>query len=317
MRAAEGSRLLGIGSAQPDRAVSAADLGRPFGKPAAWINARTGIRSLRRVRARADLFALAHTAAVRALDDANCTSAGIDLVIAASCSVSGGTKELARSIAHGVGVRGGHLDLNAACSGFCYALGVADGLIRTGAARYVLIVAAEAMSSIVDEADLGTSIIFADGAGAAVIGPSVPAESGIGPTVWGSDGAGAGLIEFESTGRYLRMQGQEVFRWAVDTVPGIASAACDRAGVELRDLDVLVPHQANLRIIDAVRRRLDLRDDVVVATDITESGNTSAASVPIALDKLRRCGAVRPGNLALLLGFGAGLAHAAQVVRLP
>jgi 3-oxoacyl-[acyl-carrier-protein] synthase-3 len=310
------SRLFGLGSAQPAHRVTAAELGRRFGKSAAWVEARTGIRELRRVRDRRELPDLARSAAVRALADAHIAASEVDLVLAASCSATH-RQSLAARVAADLGTPGGHLDLNAACSGFCYALASADALIRAGSARYVLVVAAESMSSIIDADDLATSVVFGDGAGAAVVGPVVEGDPGIGPTVWGSDGARGDLIDFDGSGRYLRMRGQEVFRWAVDAAPDIAYAACERAKVGLRDIDVFIPHQANLRIIDAVVRRLDFRHDVVVATDVVESGNTSAASVPIALDKVRRQHRLPRRATALLVGFGAGLAHAAQVVRLP
>jgi 3-oxoacyl-[acyl-carrier-protein] synthase-3 len=315
---AHGARLIGLGSSQPDRLVSAGDLGRPFGKSADWVQTRTGIRSLRRVESGVELIELACKAAVGALDDAGITADRLDLVIVANCSSTEREQPLAASLVDRLGARCAHFDLNAACSGFCYALSTADALIRVGSTEHVLIVAAETMSSIVDENDLATSIVFGDGAGAVVVGRADSLSGRIGPAVWGSDGKRSELIEFDRDhGRFLRMRGQEVFRWAVDSVPDIARAACQRAGVAMRDIDVFVPHQANLRIIDAVVRRLALRPDVLVATDITESGNTSAASIPIALDRLRNAGQLPSNGLALLAGFGAGLAHAAQVVRLP
>ncbi|MGH8859654.1 MAG: 3-oxoacyl-[acyl-carrier-protein] synthase III C-terminal domain-containing protein, partial [Jatrophihabitantaceae bacterium] len=189
--------------------------------------------------------------------------------------------------------------------------------IRTCAARHVLVVAGEQMSRLIDPADLGTSIIFGDGAGAAVVGPASAGRTGIGPIVSGSDGSQAGLIACDSAAPgFLRMAGQHVFRWAVEHMPGVAREACRRAGVALSDIDVFVPHQANLRIIDAVARTLGL-DNALVADDVTVSGNTSAASIPIALTRLIERRRVRSGHLALLLGFGAGLAYAGQVVELP
>lgn len=297
--------------------MSADDLGRPFGKAGAWVEARTGIRQLRRARSADDLPDLAYEAATRALADADIAAAQVDLVIVASCSSLTRHRALSEVLVQRLGTRCGYLDLNAACSGFCYSLSVADSMIRTGSAEHVLVVAAEHMSGMVDPKDLATAIVFADGAGAAVLGPSGTEQPGVGPTVWGSAGERRDLIDFDHFGQFLRMRGPEVFRWAVDAVPEIARAACERARVRLEDVDVFVPHQANLRIIEAVVRRLPLRSDAVVATDVAESGNTSAASVPIALDKLRRSGSVSAGALGLLVGFGAGLAHAAQVVRLP
>ena len=304
-----GSRLLGLGAAQPEHAVTSAELGAPFGKNAEWIRARTGIRALRRINTSAGLRELAEGAAADALEAAAVDGPEIDLVITASCSA---TDELAAA-ARGVARAAGWLQINAACSGFCYALQAADVLIRAGSARKVLVIAAERMSRLLDAADLGTSIIFGDGAGAAVLGPST-GGAGVGPTVSGSDGSRSRLIEV--TGGRLHMAGPEVVRWAVEQVPVVAREACARAGVDLGEIDVFVPHQANLRIIDAVTRALRLQR-AVIADDITTSGNTSAASIPLALVKLLADGRARAGDVALLTGFGAGLSYAAQVVVLP
>ena len=206
-------------------------------------------------------------------------------------------------------------DLNAACAGFAYSLATADALVRDGAATTVLVVAAEHMTGIVDPDDLGTSIIFGDGAGAAVLTAAPDDGVYIGPPAWGSDGAAADLIAIPTGELYLTMGGRQVFRWAVEQMPDLARQACKLAGVSLEDIDVFVPHQANARIVDAVTTALGL-DEAVVSRDVTVSGNTSAASIPIALAKLRERGHHR-GELALLMGFGAGLTYAAQVVRLP
>ena len=311
-----GSALRSVGSCQPENRISSAELGAPFGKPADWIEGRTGIRSLRRLDARTTLIDMAAQAACTALDRAMVAAADIDVLLVASCSANRTPgDDLAAALARRLGTRAAPLGINAACSGFCYALSMADSLIRTGLARHVLIVAAEAMSDVLDGSDLGTSIIFGDGAGAAVVAASDDGRPAIGAPVWGSDGARADLIAIED--KALRMRGPDVFRWAVESVPEIAARACAQVGVAVEEIDVFVPHQANLRITDAVVRKLRLRADAVVATDIVESGNTSAASIPIALDRLLTTGAVPSEALALLVGFGAGLAHAAQVVRLP
>jgi 3-oxoacyl-[acyl-carrier-protein] synthase-3 len=238
----------------------------------------------------------------------------VDFIMTASCSARAGSsqgEEIAQRLLPGIPT----IELNIACGGFCYALASADAMIRTGQAHNVLIVAVEQMSSLIDPADLGTSIIFGDGAGAAVVGAS-PGQ-GIGPVVWGSDGAQSELIACEPTENgMLQMQGQSVFRWAVETLPGLALEACRRAGVGIHDIDVFVPHQANLRIIESVAQKLGI-EDVVTATDITDTGNTSAASIPLALARLVEEGRTKAGQLALLAGFGAGLAYAAQVIELP
>ena len=306
-----GSRLLAVAGARPTLSVDAAELGAPYGKDAAWVNARTGIDTVRRVGPDDDIAELAIRAGREAVRAAG---VDVDFVVTATCSAPPGPRRndaVAAALAPGIP----HVELNVACSGFCYALASADAMIRTGQAEHVVVVAAEQMSRYLDPADLGTSIIFGDGAGAAVLGPAD--EPGVGPVVWGSDGSQAQLIACDSDGEnYLRMQGQSVFRWAVELVPRIAAEACRRAGVALSDIEVFVPHQANLRIIDAVARRLGL-EHAQIADDVTSTGNTSAASVPLALEALTAAGRARSGALALLVGFGAGLAYAAQVVRLP
>jgi 3-oxoacyl-[acyl-carrier-protein] synthase-3 len=308
-----GSRLLGFGAAQPDTQVTAEELGRPFGKSEEWVRTRTGICSVRRFADPKELRTLADAAARNALSSAGLVANDIDLLITASCSA-----EIDDPFGSSAAPHAARLRLNAACSGFAYAISAADGLIRTGSARRVLVVAAEHMSRLLDPDDLGTSIIFGDGAGAAVLGSVDDTdEIGVGPAVIGSDGVRRDLIRCEPGARQtLRMTGQEVFRWAVSHVPGVAREACRRAGVALADIDVFVPHQANLRIIDAVVRSLGI-GNAVVADDIIVSGNTSAASIPIAATRLLESGRARAGQLALFVGFGAGLAYAAQVVRLP
>lgn len=311
---AAGARLRSVAASRPATSVSGAELGEPFGKDAEWIATRTGIRSLRRLAPGEQLASHAVDAAGKAIAEAALAPDEIDLVITATCSANTRPgRTLGEQVAEQLDLRARVMDVNAACAGFSYALAAADAEVRSGEAHHVLILAAEEMSRIVDPADLATSIIFGDAAAAAVV--SASDEPGIGPAIWGSAGQSRDMIITQD--RRLRMQGSEVFRWAVEIAPRLAHAACERAGVTTRDLDVVLLHQANLRIIDAAVRHLDLRDDVVIARDVIDSGNTSAASIPLALDALRRRGDVPGDALALLAGFGAGLAYAAQVVRLP
>jgi 3-oxoacyl-[acyl-carrier-protein] synthase-3 len=307
-----GSRLLSVAGVRPAGVVTGEQLGAPFGKSGEWVETRTGITSLRRLGAHEDIVDLAVQSGQSAVQRAG---VDIDFVVTATCSAppgSGINQAVASRLAPGTP----NIEINIACSGFSYAVAAADAMIRTGSARHVAVVAAEHMSRYLDPADLGTSIIFGDGAAAAVLGPA--ATPGVGPVVWGSDGSQADLIECEiAAPNPLRMQGQSVFRWAVESVPRIAAEACRRAGVRICDVDVFVPHQANLRIIDAVARRLGFEERTVVADDVTTAGNTSAASIPLALSALLDAGRARAGQLALLVGFGAGLAYAAQVVQLP
>jgi 3-oxoacyl-[acyl-carrier-protein] synthase-3 len=307
-----GTAMLSVGDARPERAKSAGQLGAPFGRDAAWIHTRTGIHSVRRTDNPSEIGRLAARATSTALRRAHLAATDIDLLLTASCSLDqGALSAIAAQVAPG----SAWLAINAACSGFCIATSTADSFIRTGAAQRVLVLAVEHMSALLDPADLGTSIIFGDGAGAAVFGPAADGEPGIGPVVWGSDGSRGDLIASDPSG-LLRMSGPEVFRWAVESMPAIAQEACDRAGVDISEIEVFVPHQANGRIIDAIAAKLGLHN-AVVARDIASSGNTSAASIPMAMSRLLERDATLSGKLGLLLGFGAGLAYAAQVVRLP
>lgn len=309
-----GARLIGVGSYRPTAAVPSDVIAARFGRTGEWIRERTGIVSRRFAGDHETVEGMAVEAGREALADSGLTAADIDLVIVATCSHPAPIP----SIASGVAVRLGALtaaafDLNAACSGFCYSLAVAADAVRSGSARHVLVIGTEKMTSLVDQTDLGTSIIFGDGAGAVVVGASV--EPGIGPIVWGSDGSAADLIHIPEGG-LMHMEGQAVFRWATTEIHPIAVQACDRAGVRPEDLAAIVPHQANLRIVEALARKIGA-PNAVVARDVVDHGNTSAASIPMAMDRLMREGEVDPGGLALLVGFGAGLTYAAQVVRFP
>jgi 3-oxoacyl-[acyl-carrier-protein] synthase-3 len=309
-------RLLGFGAALPAATVSGDELAAPFGRSAEWVQARTGIRTLRRLSGTENLLDLAAAAASSALARGGVDAEGLDLVIVTSCSNPTGAPPLSGQLVERLGATAGWLDLNAACSGFCYAIATADAMIRTGTARHVLIVAAERMSALLDPEDLGTSIIFGDGAGAALLGPGTTADTiGIGPIAWGSDGSQAAMITCDGD-EHLRMNGQGVFRWAIETIPHLATRACELAGVSPSDIDVVVPHQANLRIIESIVQRAGL-SHALVATDVVDCGNSSSASIPIALTRMTDSGLTTSGQLALLVGFGAGLAWAGQVVRLP
>jgi 3-oxoacyl-[acyl-carrier-protein] synthase-3 len=216
-------------------------------------------------------------------------------------------------------------DISAACAGYCYGIAQADALVRSGVAKYVLVVGGEKLSDFIDPTDRSISFLLADGAGAAIVGPSD--TPGISPTVWGSDGSKwesvsmtDSLLDFRdgiSSWPTLRQDGLTVFKWAVWEMVKVAKEALDVAGVKAEDLSALVTHQANIRIIDELVKQLQLPESVVVARDIINTGNTSAASVPLAMDQILQDGLVQSGGLALQIGFGAGLAFAAQVVVLP
>ena len=216
-------------------------------------------------------------------------------------------------------------DISAACAGYCYGIAQADALIRSGVAKYVLVVGGEKLSDFIDPTDRTISFLLGDGAGAAIVGPSD--TPGISPSVWGSDGSHwdsvgmtASLLDFrdgEQSWPTLRQEGLTVFKWAVWEMVKVARQALEVAGIKAEDLSALVTHQANIRIIDELAKQLDLPEHVVIARDIVNTGNTSAASIPLAMHALLASGEVKSGGLALQIGFGAGLAFGAQVVVLP
>jgi 3-oxoacyl-[acyl-carrier-protein] synthase-3 len=212
----------------------------------------------------------------------------------------------------------GAYDLNAACAGFCYALAAASDSVRAGSATNVLVIGAEKLSQWVDWTDRSTCIIFADGAGAAVVSPVAEEDepAGIGPVVWGSAGDKADLISIKDRDSFIFQDGQPVFRWATTALHPVAKEACRRAGVEPADLTAFIPHQANLRIIESIARRLGA-PQAKVADDIVTAGNTSSASIPLALSRMVERGELPSGSPALLMGFGAGICYAAQVITVP
>jgi len=225
----------------------------------------------------------------------------------------------AASVATRLGiVAPGAYDLNAACAGFCYALGTASDAVRAGSARNVLVIGAEKLSQWVDWTDRSTCIIFADGAGAAVVAPVAEPDAapGIGPVVWGSDGGMADKICIADRNSFIHQEGQAVFRWATTALHPVALTACERAGVDPASLAAFVPHQANLRIVEAIARKLRA-PQALVADDIVHAGNTSSASIPLALSRMIERGELTSGDAVLLLGFGAGISYAAQVIKVP
>jgi 3-oxoacyl-[acyl-carrier-protein] synthase-3 len=306
--------MIGFGAYQPSTVVTSEETARRFGRTGEWVRGRTGIVSVRKAE-QETVHVMAVAAGRRALANCAMDASEISLVIIASCSADRPMPDIASGVARELGAAtAGAFDLNAACAGFCYALTVAADAVRNGSAKNVLVVATERMTAWVDPMDLGTSIIFGDGAGAAIVGPS--ASPGIGPVVWGSDGQGADLIRIPDFTHGMHMEGQAVFRWATTELYPVALLACERAGVRPEDLAAIVPHQANLRIIHAMAKKIGA-PEAVVAQDVVRSGNTSAASIPLALQRLAEAKAIEPDSLALLIGFGAGLSYAAQVVTLP
>ncbi len=317
-----GARIMGVGSYQPAKVVTNHDLAQVIDTDDAWIQSRVGIVS-RRVAGPDELLVdMATAAAEAAIKDAGLTPADVDTVIVATCTMPTSVPNASARVATALGINGvGAFDINAACAGFTYALAVGADLVRAGSAGTVVVVGAEKFTDWVDPLDRSTSIIFADGAGAAVIGASTEQHGpGIGPVVWGSSGDMSEVIAIADRTSFLQQEGQTVFRWATTKIAPIVLQAIEQAGLQPADVDVLVPHQANLRILESIAkalRRSGAREDMVLARDIVHSGNTSAASIPMALDHLRADATVRSGDVALLVGFGAGLCFAAQAVLLP
>lgn len=318
---AAGARILGLGSMQPDRVVTNHDLEKIVETNDEWIQSRVGIVERRFGDEKDSVVSMGVEAGSKALADAGLSPADLDAVIVATCTMAKPIPNAAAQTADRIGVNGiGAMDVNTACAGFCYGTGLAGDMIRSGTAKHVLVIGSEKLSDWLDMNDRSTCIIFADGAGAAVIGPAATEEEvGVGPVVWGAAGDLVSTIHIDETDA-LRQEGQAVFRWATTKIAPVALRAVEAAGLQPSDVDVLVPHQANLRIVEAIAKRLRQvggRDDLRVADDIQHSGNTSSASIPMAIDHMRGAGRVRSGDVALLVGFGAGLSYAAQVVVLP
>jgi 3-oxoacyl-[acyl-carrier-protein] synthase III len=316
---AAGARILSLGGYQPGNVVTNDDLAAVMDTNDAWIRSRVGVASRRIAGPDETVADMAVAAAGKAVAGSGVPLADIDLVIVATCSTESLIPNVSATVAARLGIAApGAYDLNAACAGFCYALASASDTIRAGTARHVLVIGAEKMSAWIDPADRSTRIIFADGAGAAVVGPVTdPADpAGIGPVVWGSNGVIADKIHIRDRNSFLFQEGQAVFRWATTEVHPTALEACERAGVRPEDLAAFIPHQANLRIVEALARKIGVPRDRV-ADDIINAGNTSSASIPLALARMTERGELVSGMPVLLLGFGAGMSYAAQVVTVP
>ncbi len=313
-----GSKIVALGHYQPSRAVSNTDLAGILDTNDEWIRDRVGIAS-RRVADTETVADMATAAAEKALAASGLSAADIDLVTVATCSSIDRCPNVATRVAARLGITApAAYDLNTACSGFSYALGTADHAVRAGASRNALVIGAEKLSDITDWTDRTTAVLFGDGAGAAVVSATADGEEpGIGPVLWGSAPDKGDVLTIEGWQPYIKQEGQSVFRWATTALAPFAAEACARAGVEPSELAAFVPHQANTRIIDGIVKRLGLGPDVVIAKDLVESGNTSAASVPLALSKLIERREVPSGAPVLLFGFGGGLTYAGQVVRCP
>jgi 3-oxoacyl-[acyl-carrier-protein] synthase III len=313
-----GSKIVSLGHYQPSRVLSNDDLARMVDTNDAWIRDRVGIAS-RRIADGESVTDMAAAAADKALAGSGLTAGDIDMVLVATCSSADRCPNVASRVASRLGIAApSALDLNTACSGFSYGLATADHAIRAGAARNALVIGSEKLSDITDWSDRSTCVLFGDGAGAAVVSAAAEDETpGVGPVVWGSAPEKGDVLRIEGWRPYIYQEGQAVFRWATTALAPLARQACERAGIAPEQLAAFVPHQANARIIDGIVKRLGLSENTVIAKDIVESGNTSAASVPLALSKMVERREVPAGAPVLLFAFGGGLTYAGQVVRCP
>jgi beta-ketoacyl ACP synthase len=319
--------LLSIGTYRPDRVVANDEICERIDSSDEWIYTRTGIKTRRFADDNESAASMAIEAGRRAIANALLTGVEIDAVIVATNTHFLQTPACAPMVASAVGAHGvPAFDISVGCAGFGYALGVAADMMRAGSASKALVIGSEKLSPTLDMYDRGNCFIFADGAGAVVVGET--AEQGIGPTVWGSDGRQSDAVRQDidwvdytknpaGPRPFLRMEGTAVFRWAAFEMTKVCWRALEAAKVSPEQLQVFVPHQANSRINELLAKNLQLKPEAVVANDIVHTGNTSAASVPLAMDELLSTGTAKPGDLALLLGYGAGLSYAAQVIKMP
>ncbi len=320
-------QIRGLGVYRPRRVITNEELCTWIDSSDEWIRTRSGITERRWAEPDETLAAMSVQAASAALADAGIAAADVGCVILATVSHLEQTPALAPRIAHQLGaVNAAAFDISAGCAGFCHGVALARDMVHGGSAGYVVVIGAERLTDLIDKHDRATAFIPGDGAGAVVIGPA--ARPGIGPVVWGADGSLSGLISQthdwkafadDPTGPrpFWQMSGQQVFRWASYEMAPVAHRALQAAGITADQLDAFIPHQANMRIIDTMVKALKLPADLPVARDIAEAGNTSAASIPLAMERMRRTGEAPRGGTALLIGFGAGLSYAAQVVTLP
>jgi 3-oxoacyl-[acyl-carrier-protein] synthase III len=320
------ARIVSVGAYRPERVVTNDEVCQLIDSTPEWIQERSGIITRHRAAPDETVVDMALAASRIAVQRAGLEPGDVDAILVATVTHPYQTPSAAAMLADRLGSTPAMaLDISAACAGFCHGVQLASDMVRGGSARNVLVIGVEKLSDFTDPQDRSIAFIFGDGAGAVLIGPSQ--TPGIGPTVWGSDGAQwesianrnswIGLKDGTGQWPYLKMSGQAVFRWAVWQMAPVAQKALDAAGVAPVDLAAFIPHQANVRIIDAMAKQIGIPASVAIARDIADTGNTSAASIPLAMDRMLCEGGAASGGLALLIGFGAGLAYAAQVVELP
>jgi|TARA_B110000305_G_C19280311_1_gene558904 3-oxoacyl-[acyl-carrier-protein] synthase-3 len=320
------SRIYALGAARGNQVVTNDDIAGPIDSSDEWIRQRTGVATRTRATEDQSMMDLAVEASKEAIARSGVSPNEIGAVILATISFPYQTPSGASLLSDLVGAHdAAAYDISAACAGYCYGIAQADALVRSGLCKYVLVVGAEKLSDFISPTDRTISFLLGDGAGAAIVGASD--HPGISRTIWGADGSNwdkvgmtGSILDFrdgKTTWPTLTQEGQTVFRWAVWEMSKVAKQALEAAGIEASDLSALVMHQANLRIIDEFAKQMKLPDTVVIAKDIVDTGNTSAASVPLAMHRLLEEKKVASGGYALQIGFGAGLTFAAQVVELP
>ncbi|AWE53288.1 MULTISPECIES: beta-ketoacyl-ACP synthase III [Streptomyces] len=310
-----GSRIVAVGHYQPARVLTNEDLAGMVDTSDEWITSRVGIRTRHIAGPDEPVDELAAHAAAKALAAAGLTPADIDLVLVATSTAVDRSPNMAARVAARLGIPSpAAMDINVVCAGFTHALATADHAVRAGGATRALVIGADKMSDVTDWTDRTTCVLVGDGAGAAVVEAS--GEQGIGPVLWGSVPEMGHAVRIEGQPARFAQEGQSVYRWATTKLPAIARGACERAGYAPEDLAAVVLHQANLRIIEPLAQKLGAVN-AVVARDVTESGNTSAASIPLAFSKLVEQGRISSGDPVLLFGFGGNLSYGGQVVRCP
>ncbi|MFD7662241.1 beta-ketoacyl-ACP synthase III [Streptomyces sp. NPDC059788] len=310
-----GSRVLALGHYQPSEVLTNDDLAKIVDTDDAWISSRVGIRTRHVAAPDETVDAMAAAAAAKALAASGLAAQDIDLVLVATCTAVDRSPNTAARVAARLGLPApAAMDINVVCAGFTHALATADHAIRAGSAVNALVVGAEKFTDVVDWTDRSTCVLVGDGAGAAVV--TAAAEPEIGPVLWGSVPEMGNAVRIEGSPARFSQEGQAVYRWATTRLPAIARQVCERSGIRPEDLAGVVLHQANLRLIEPLAERIGAVN-AVIARDVVESGNTSAASVPLALSKLVERREIPSGAPVLLFGFGGNLSYAGQVVRCP
>ncbi|MFG2776621.1 beta-ketoacyl-ACP synthase III [Streptomyces prunicolor] len=310
-----GTRIAAVGHYQPAKVLTNEDLAGMVDTSHEWITSRVGIKTRHIAGPDEPVDELAAHAAAKALAAAGLTPGDIDLVLVATSTAIDRSPNMAARVAARLGIPSpAAMDINVVCAGFTHALATADHAVRAGAATRALVIGADKMSEVTDWTDRTTCVLVGDGAGAAVV--EAADEPGIGPVLWGSVPEMGHAVRIEGTPPRFAQEGQSVYRWATTQLPPIARKACEKAGLTPADLAGVVLHQANLRIIEPLAEKIGAVN-AVVARDVVQSGNTSAASIPLAFSKLVEQGAVRTGDPVLLFGFGGNLSYAGQVVRCP